>query len=144
MHELKPVSALQGVQFCTWMLKNVHSGLVDHQLLFVTDKAYFHFKGYVNCQNTWIWSDENPWTVHQIPLYDMKIGAWCAINARWIIGPVLYHETVNSGWCVRIGTIFWTADWWKKTSWLLSTRQCYCACCTDSVSALQGVWWQNH
>jgi inhibitor of nuclear factor kappa-B kinase subunit alpha len=83
------------------MLKNVHDGLVDPQLLFITDEAYFHLSGYVNSQNTRIWSDENPRSVHQIPLHDIKIGVWCAVSARRIIGPIFYHETVNSDRYVR-------------------------------------------
>jgi hypothetical protein len=32
--------------------KKLHDGLADPQLLFVTDKAYFHFSCYINSQNT--------------------------------------------------------------------------------------------
>jgi hypothetical protein len=64
VHELKPVDAPQSIRFCKWMLKNVHDGLVDPQLLFITDEAYFHLSGYVNSQSTRIWSDENPHAVH--------------------------------------------------------------------------------
>jgi hypothetical protein len=77
------------------MLKNVHDGLVDPQLLFITDEAYFHLSGYVNSQHTRIWSDENPHAVHQTPLHDIKIGVWCAVSVKRIIGPIFYHETVN-------------------------------------------------
>jgi hypothetical protein len=96
VHELKPVDAPQRIRFCNWMLKNMHDGLVDPQLLFITDEAYFHLSGYVNSQNTRIRSVENPYTVHQTPLHDIKIGVWCAVSARRIIGPLFYHETVNS------------------------------------------------
>jgi hypothetical protein len=34
MYKLKPADAPQRVQFYNWMLKNVHSGLIDPQLLF--------------------------------------------------------------------------------------------------------------
>jgi hypothetical protein len=34
MYKLKPTDAPQRVQFYNWMLKNMHSGLVDPQLLF--------------------------------------------------------------------------------------------------------------
>jgi hypothetical protein len=52
INELKPVDASQRIQFCNWLLKNVHDRLIDHQLLFLTDEAYFHLSGYVNCKNT--------------------------------------------------------------------------------------------
>jgi hypothetical protein len=64
VYELKPVDAPQRIRFCNWMLKNVHDGLVDPQLLFIADEAYFHLSGYVNSQNTRIWSGENPRSVH--------------------------------------------------------------------------------
>jgi hypothetical protein len=96
VHELKPADAPQTIRFCNWMLKNVYDGLVDPQLLFITDEAYFHLSGYVNIQNTRIWSVENPHSVHQIPLHDIKIGVWCAVSARRIVGPILYHEIMNT------------------------------------------------
>jgi hypothetical protein len=83
------------------MLKNVHDGLIDPQLLFITEEAYFHLSGYVHSQNTRIWSDENPHAVHQFPLHDMKIGVWYAVSARRIIGPIFCHEIVNSDRYVR-------------------------------------------
>jgi hypothetical protein len=81
--------------------ENVHDGLVDPQLLLIPDEAYVQLSGYVNSQNTRIWSDENTHPVIQIPLHDMKIGVWCAVSARRIIGPVFYHETVKSDRYVR-------------------------------------------
>jgi hypothetical protein len=74
VHELKPIDALQRIWFCNWMLKNVHNGLRDPQLLVIIDEAYFHISGYVIFQNTRIWSDENAHAVYQIPLHDIKIG----------------------------------------------------------------------
>jgi hypothetical protein len=69
VHELKPVDVPQRIQFCNWMLKNVHDGLVDPQLLLVND---FHLSCYVNDQNTQIWSDKNPHAVHRILLHVLK------------------------------------------------------------------------
>jgi hypothetical protein len=78
-----------------WYVSNVFN------VLFVTDEAYFHVTGYVDSQNRRIWSDENPHTVHQIPLHDRKFAVWCALSARRVICTIFYHETVNSGRCVR-------------------------------------------
>jgi hypothetical protein len=79
----------------------VHDGLIDPQLLFITDEVYFHLSGYVNSQNIWVRSDENPHAVHQIPLHGIKTGVWCAVSAMWIIDRMIYHETVNSDRYVR-------------------------------------------
>jgi hypothetical protein len=40
VHELKCIDPLSRIQFCIWMLQNVHDGLIDPQLHFLTDKAY--------------------------------------------------------------------------------------------------------
>jgi hypothetical protein len=50
---------------------------------------------YVNFQNMQIWSDGNPHAVHQVPLYDIKVGEWCAVSARQIMAPVFFYMTVN-------------------------------------------------
>jgi hypothetical protein len=52
--------------------------LTYSQLLLITDEAYFHLSGYVNSQNTRIWSDENPHAIHQIPQHVIQIGVLCA------------------------------------------------------------------
>jgi hypothetical protein len=74
MHRFKPTAAPQMIRVCNLMLKNVHDGLLDPQLLFVTDEAYFHVSGYVNYQKKQIWSGENPHTIYQIPLHYINIG----------------------------------------------------------------------
>jgi hypothetical protein len=75
------------------MLQNVHEGLVDPQLLFKTDGAYFHLSGYVNSQNMQIWSDEKTHAFHQVPLRNIQVGVWCAASARPIISRVFFYET---------------------------------------------------
>jgi hypothetical protein len=37
VHEIKSTDAPQSNQFCNWMLKNVHSGLIHTKLLFIID-----------------------------------------------------------------------------------------------------------
>jgi hypothetical protein len=44
----------------------------------------------VNSQNNWYWSAENPRIIHK------KIGVWCAISARRMIGPIFYSDIVNA------------------------------------------------
>jgi hypothetical protein len=101
----------------------MHNGLVDPQLLFITDEACFNVTGYVNSHNTRIWSEENPHAVHHIPLHDIKIETWCAISARRIIGPIFYQENVSSSRYVGdiLGPFFEELTDDEKTVWLLST-----------------------
>jgi hypothetical protein len=140
VHAFKPVDAPQRIRFCNWMLKNMHDGLVDPQLLFITDEAYFHLSGYVNSQSTRIWSDDNPHEVQQILLLDIKIGVWCAVSVKRIIGSIFYHETVISNRYVRnILEPFFeqlTDD---------ERQYGYCACSTPfNECTTRGVRWQGH
>ena len=34
--------------------------------------------------------------MHQVPLHYVKIGIWCAMSAKRVVGPIFFNETVNS------------------------------------------------
>lgn len=40
-------------------------------------------------------STENPHTIYEVPLHDLKIGDWCEISAERKIQPVSLHKTIN-------------------------------------------------
>jgi hypothetical protein len=42
---------------------------------------------YINMQNNHYWSSQNPHQTHKIQLHPVKVGVWCAVNAR-IVGSV--------------------------------------------------------
>jgi hypothetical protein len=96
VHELKQPNFAAKIRFQNWLLQNVHDGIMDPQLLFMTDEAWLHVSGRVNAQNVRIWSDNNPHAVHHVPLHSEKVGVWCALRPRRIIGPIFFHETTNS------------------------------------------------
>ena len=90
VHQLQPLDYDKRVQFCNWFNTQVHDGILDPQLTFFTDEAWFNLSGYVNSQNNRHWGAENPHVTFEIPLHDQKIGVWCAISARRIVGPIFF------------------------------------------------------
>jgi hypothetical protein len=62
----------------------------------MSDEAWFHVSGNVNAQNSRIWDAENPHVLHQRPLHDIKVGVWCAMSARRVIGPIFFGDTVDT------------------------------------------------
>jgi len=65
-------------------------------LVFFTDEAWFHLSGYVNSQNYRTWRTENPHNYTETPLHPQKIGVWCAISRRRIIGPLFLESSINA------------------------------------------------
>lgn len=69
---------------------------LDHT--FFSEKAWLrlHISGYVNSQNTRIWSSDNPHVLHEQPLHSQKFVVWCVIFHRRIVGPIFFETTLNS------------------------------------------------
>jgi len=86
----------KSVQFCLWIkdFLTQNPGILD--VTFFTDEARFHLSGYVNSQNTRIWATENPHTVHEEPLHSQKVGVWCGVSRRRIIGSILFEQRVTT------------------------------------------------
>jgi hypothetical protein len=40
--------------------------------------------------------------IHKVLLHPVKVGVWCAVSARRIVGPVFFHETINCERYVQI------------------------------------------
>lgn len=100
VQDLKEEDKTKRVYYCTWLFETIASGLMDPQLYFMSDEAWFNLSGHVNSQNTRYWSVENPHMISQQPLHDEKIGVWCAMSATRIIGPIFFNTNVNS--CVYL------------------------------------------
>jgi hypothetical protein len=82
VHVLKQPDYAARIRFCNWLLQNVHDGIVDPQVLIMTDEAWLHLSGHANAQNVRIWSDENPHAIQQMPLQSEKVGVWCTVSPR--------------------------------------------------------------
>lgn len=96
MHELKETDKGKRLQYCMWFKDFVihYDNILEKT--FFTDEAWFNLSGYVNSQNRRIWCAENPHEYVQKPLHSQKIGVWCAISKRRIIGPIFFNDNVNS------------------------------------------------
>jgi hypothetical protein len=64
VQELKPADHEKRIRYCDCFANFIQTKNVDIlDVTFFTDAAWFHLSGYVNTQNTRLWSSENPHAV---------------------------------------------------------------------------------
>ena len=83
------------MRYCKWFLEQVTYEGEELDNWFWTDEAWFHLDGYVNSQNSRIWSTCNPHEVRQKQLHPRKIGVWCAVSRKRIFC-TFFENTINS------------------------------------------------
>ena len=99
MQELKTTDHEKRLRYCRWFNRFIEENTADVlDVTFLTDKAWFHLSGYVNSQNSRLWSSDNPHSLHETLLHDKKVGVWVAISRRTcrIVGPIFFMNTINS------------------------------------------------
>ncbi len=94
-HELKEADYEKRVQYCRWFRQLIGDDDVLNRTFF-SDEAWFHLSGYVNSQNSRHWSTDNPNQFIETPLHSIKIGVWCAMSRRRIIGPIFFRHSINA------------------------------------------------
>lgn len=97
VHQLKQADYEKRMHYCRWfnnLLATKGNDILDN--VFYSDEAWFHLSGYVHSQNSRLWSAENPHAFHESPLHDLKVGVWIAISRSRIVGPIFFHDTINS------------------------------------------------
>jgi hypothetical protein len=67
--ELAEGDFAQRREFCEEMLAILTEDAND--VVMMSDEAHFHLNGFVNKQNSRLWSAENPREVHQMPLHSV-------------------------------------------------------------------------
>lgn len=95
-HELNNADFAKRVRYCQWFKTFIRGNIGILDQLFFTDEAWFHLGGYVNGQNYRTWGTDNPHIFIESPLHPQKIGVWCAVSRRRIIGPLFFETTVNA------------------------------------------------
>ena len=97
VQELKDTDFRKRMEYCEWFNNFIAANGEDIlDVTFFTDEAWFHLSGYINSQNSHLWSSENPNSVHESPLHSEKVGVWVAISRQRIIGPIFFSETVTA------------------------------------------------
>jgi hypothetical protein len=81
------------IRCCEWFTNFIQPKTLDVlDVTFFTYEAWFQLSGYVNTQNTRLWSSAKPYAVHENPLQDQKLGAWVAISRRLIVAYSLMKQ----------------------------------------------------
>jgi hypothetical protein len=63
------------------------------------DEAWFHLSGYINIQNSRIWSAENPDVLLENNSHLSKISVCCVLSPKQIMGPLFCEETITAENC---------------------------------------------
>lgn len=96
MQALKEADHEERRRYCQWFQDVLIPRPNILSITWFTDEAWFHLSGYVNTQNSRYWAAVNPHVIHETPLYDEKVGVWCAVSASRIVGPIFFDTTVNT------------------------------------------------
>jgi hypothetical protein len=71
-------------------------------MIFFSDESWFHWQGYISTQNNYYWNSENPHLTREVPLHPVKVGVWCAVIGRKIVGSVFFSKTINCKRCIQV------------------------------------------
>jgi hypothetical protein len=92
-HALQPRDPACTVHFCSWFLYPVVEGEIYPQLILFSEEAWFYLQGYINTRKNRYRSSQNP-QLTQVLLHSVKVGVWCAVSARRIVGPGGFNEQI--------------------------------------------------
>jgi hypothetical protein len=68
-------------------LQFVVKGEINPQLTFFNE-GWFYLQGYINAKYNRCWNLHNPHLTHEVLHHPVKVGVWCAVSVRRIVGPM--------------------------------------------------------
>lgn len=82
--------------FANVMIEKIERWELDPTMIWFTDEAHFHLRGFVNKQNWRHWGSENPHIAVAKPLHSERVTVWCALSSTSIIGPIFIEGNVTA------------------------------------------------
>jgi hypothetical protein len=73
VHSLMPPHCKARIQYYSWFQEFVFNGLLDLELRFYSDEAWFTLSRYVNSKNNRNWTTENVHAVCEVPVHHMRV-----------------------------------------------------------------------
>ncbi len=92
LQKLKELDKPKRVKFCQWLLNFVHDCHLILDMCFFSDKAWFHLICFINSHNYRMWSGENLSDYRESTRHSKKIGIWCGMSRKRIVGPIFSHQ----------------------------------------------------
>jgi hypothetical protein len=84
IQELKQTENEKRIRYCRWFQQftaNNNEDILDVTIF--TDEAWFHLNGYINSQNSRIWSAHNPHCLQQTTLHRQEVGGNIKKEDHW-------------------------------------------------------------
>lgn len=95
-------------------------------------------EGYMNIQNSRIWSAENPCALLGDPLHSSEIGVWSDIFWKLVVGLLFFEETIT----VKNYSVLLSELCWKRINGTaVSARWGDCSYCENNGHFLAGLIW---
>ncbi len=63
---------------------------------FFSNKAWFHLDSYINMQSDCVWNSENPQIFWTTSLHPQKVGIWCTMGRKRVLGPFFRRQLLWS------------------------------------------------
>ena len=83
--------------YCKWFLQFVKKeGAAVLDRMFFSDQAWFHLDGHIKAQNSCTWSTKNSSDCWEKPSRSPKVGVWCAMSRKRIVGPLFFDQPITA------------------------------------------------